>query len=147
MSISNEHETQYLQLIYNNTAITLIGDAAGILGSAADGVFYISLHTGDPGEGGDQTTTEATYTSYARVSVARTTGGFTISGNQVENAAAVTFPQATGGSNTITHFGVGTALSGAGGKLIGSGALTSSLAVTNNITPQFAATTLTHTVD
>ncbi len=29
--------------------------------------LYVSLHTGDPGEAGDQTTSEAAYTSYARV--------------------------------------------------------------------------------
>lgn len=147
MSITNQHETQYLTLVYNNDDITLIGDAAGLLGSATAGSFYVSLHTGDPGEAGDQTTSEATYTSYARVAVARTTGGFTVSGNSVSNAAAVTFAECTGGSNTITYFGIGTASSGSGGKLLGSGALTSSLAVSANITPEFAIGALTHTVD
>jgi hypothetical protein len=44
----------------------------------ATGLVCISLHTADPGEAGDQTTSEATYKSYARVSVARTTAGWTV---------------------------------------------------------------------
>jgi len=80
--------------------------------------LYVSLHTADPGAGGSQNTSEATYTSYARVAVARTTGGWTTSsltpGSQVVNAGAITFPQCTGGSNTITHWGIGLSSSGAG---------------------------------
>lgn len=137
MSLSNAAETALLTLLFNNTDWANIGDAGGLQNSVADGSFYISLHTGDPGEAGDQTTSEATYTSYARVAVARTSGGWTISGANVSNAAAVTFPTATGGSDTITHFSIGTASSGAG-NLVLSGALGSSLAVSNNITPAFA---------
>ena len=108
--------------------------------------MYVSLHTGDVGEAGDQTTSEATYTSYARVAVARTSGGWTVTANAVENAAAITFPQATGGSDTITHFAVGTAVSGTG-KVLYKGALTSSLAVSSGITPEFAAGDLDITED
>ena len=111
--------------------------------------LYISLHTADPIGGGDlQTTSEATYTSYARVAVARTTGGFTVTSpsnvGTVTNAAAITFPACTGGSNTITNFAVGTASSG-GGEILYSGSLTSSLSVSNGITPQFAIGALTCT--
>ena len=62
--------------------------------------------------------------------------------NSVTNAAAITFPQCTGGSNTISHFAVGTASSGAG-KILYKGALTASLAVSNLIIPEFASSTLT----
>lgn len=48
----------------------------------ADVVKYVSLHTGDPGEAGDQTTNEATYAGYARVAVARDSGGWTVTGSQ-----------------------------------------------------------------
>lgn len=137
MSLTNAAETDLLELIFNNTAWANIGDAGGLQPSAAAGSLYVSLHTGDPGETGTQTTSEATYTSYARVAVARSGAGWTVSGNNASNAAAVTFPAATGGSNTITHFGVGTDSSGAG-NLLGSGALTSSLAVSSGITPSFA---------
>ena len=83
MSKSNTWETGLLNLTFNNTAFTLVGDAAGLLPSAAAGSLYFSLHTADPAEAGDQTTSEVAYTSYARVAVARTSGGFTISGNAV----------------------------------------------------------------
>lgn len=138
MSMSNSAETNLLELIFQNVDWTNIGDAGGLRGSATAGSFHISLHTADPGEAGDQTTNEATYTSYARVAVARSGSEWTVSGNNASNTNAVTFATCTGGSNTITHFAVGRDSSGAG-EIIASGALTSSLAVSNNITPSFAA--------
>lgn len=146
MSKSNAWENDLLLLLFNNTAAANIGDASGLQPSAGAGSLYISLHTGDPGEAGDQTTSEATYTSYARVAVARSGAGWTVSANAVSNAAIISFPQATGGSNTITHFAVGTASSGTG-KILYSGALTSSLAVSNGITPSFAIGDLDITED
>lgn len=146
MSKSNTWENGLLLLVFNNDDFTTVGDAGGLLGSVSAGSLYVSLHTGDPGEGGDQTTSEAAYTSYARVAVARTTGGWTVTANAVENAAAITFVTATGGSETETYFGVGTAASAAG-KLLYSGALTSGLAVSNGITPEFAAGDLDITED
>lgn len=137
MSATNAFETALLTLYFNNTDHANIGDAAGLQNSAAAGSFYISLHTADPGEAGSQTTSEATYTSYARVAVARSGAGWTVSGNNVSNAAAINFPAATGGTNTITHFGIGSDLSGAG-NLFFKGALTASLAVSSGITPSFA---------
>lgn len=136
MSMTNAFETDLLELIFDNTALPNVGDASGLQPSSADGNIYVSLHTGDPGETGDQTTSECDYTSYARVAVSRT-AGWTVSGNNVSNAAATTFPQCTGGSNTATHFGLGFASSGAG-SLYMSGALDSSLAISNGITPEFA---------
>lgn len=137
MTISNAGENGLLLLIFNNTDFALIGDAAGLQNSATAGSLFVSLHTADPGEAGDQTTNEATYTSYARVAVARSSAGWTISSANASNAAAVTFPACTGGSNTITHFGIGTATSGAG-VLLFSGTITPNLAVSNGITPSAA---------
>jgi hypothetical protein len=71
MSASNAFETQLLQLIFNNTNAANIGDATGLRGSSTAGVFYIGLHTADPGEAGTQSTSETAYTSYARQSVVR----------------------------------------------------------------------------
>lgn len=146
MSASNALETLILQLLFENANAANIGDATGLRGSSTAGVFYISLHTADPGEAGSQTTSEATYTSYARVSVARSTAGWTVSGNSVSNDSTITFPACTGGSNTITHFGIGSDSSGAG-NLFFSGALGASLAVSSGVTPSFAATALTVTAD
>jgi hypothetical protein len=99
--------------------------------------LYVSLHTADPTAAGTQTSNEAAYTSYARVAVARTSGGWTIASETITNAGAITFPQATGGSETETYFGIGTASTGTG-VLLYAGPLTSSLAVSNGITPAFA---------
>jgi len=146
MSKSNAAENGLLLLIFNNTDFANIGDATGLRGSTVAGSLYVSLHTSDPGEGGSQTTNESAYTSYARVAVARSGAGWTVSGNAVSNTAAVNFPLCTGGSSTVTYFGVGTD-SGGAGTLLYSGALTASLAVSNGITPSFAIGDLDITED
>lgn len=141
MSKSNSFETSLLALIFNATAIA---DLAENDSSSPATNLELALHTADPGEAGDQTTSEATYTSYARVNVARTSGGWTVTGNSVANAAQIDFPAATGGTNTITHFSVGVPGSDV---ILYSGALTASLAVSSGITPTFAAGALTITED
>src|SRR6478752_2043907 len=133
MSKGDTFESDLLKLIFQAVAIANMADNAATSPLAN---LFVSLHTADPGDTGDQTTSEATYTGYARVSVVRTSSGWTVSGTnptKASNAAAINFPACTGGSNTITHAGVGTATSGTG-KLLYSGALTSSLAVSNGIT-------------
>lgn len=139
MSKGNTFENDLMKLFFQGTAIANLADNAA---SSPNTNLYVSLHTADPGEAGSQTTSEASFTGYARVSVARTSGGWTVTNNSVTNAAAITFPQCTGGSNTITHFAVGTASSSTG-KILYKGALTASLAVSNLIIPEFAAGTLT----
>jgi len=146
MSKGNTWENELLLLVFNNTDAALIGDATGLRGSSTAGSLYVSLHTGDPGEAGNQTTNECAYTSYARVAVARSGAGWTVSGNAVTNAALVQFPQCTGGSETATHFGIGTASSGTG-KILYKGALSASLAISSGIQPQFGAGTLSGTED
>lgn len=143
MSKGNTFENDWMKLIFNATAITSIADNAA---SSPLTNLYVSLHTADPGETGTQTTNESAYTSYARVAVARTSGGWTVTNNTAVNVAAVTFPQCTGGSETLTYFAVGTNSSGTG-KVLYSGALTSSLAVSTNVIPEFAASGITVTED
>jgi len=147
MSKSNASETALLALLFNNTDFANVGDAGGLQNSAAAGSFYISLHTADPGEAGDQTTNEATYTNYDRVAVARTVGGWTVSGATATNVAQITFPQCGASGNTITHVAIGTEDYPTAGVIMYSGALNSSLAVALNITPLFAASGLTVTED
>lgn len=146
MSMSNASETKLLQLLFQNDAWELVGDASGLQPSATAGSLYVALHTADPGEAGDQTTNEAAYTGYARVAVARTGGGWTVSGNQVSNTATVQFGECTAGSATVTHFSVGLLASGAG-DILYSGALSASRAVSAGITPLFNPATLVGTVD
>jgi hypothetical protein len=141
MSKSNSWETALLNLVFNNTDAANIGDATGLRGSSTAGSFYVSLHTADPGEAGNQTTNECAYTSYARVAVARSGSGWTVSGNTVTNAALIQFPQCTGSSETATHFGIGTASSSTG-VLLYKGALSASLAISSGIQPQFEAGSL-----
>ena len=149
MSGSNDFEADILKLIFNNTSIANIGDATGIVGSTGVGSLFVALHTADPGEAGTQATSEATYTGYARVAVARTSGAWSVTGTApttVANVAAITFGACTLGSNTVTHFSVGYQTSGAT-KIIVSGALTASLAVSAGVTPNFTAGQLTATCD
>lgn len=149
MSASNAFESQLVLLIFNNTNAANIGDATGLRGSTTAGNLFIALHTADPGEAGDQTTSEAAYTGYARVAVARSSAGFTCSGTaptQAANAAAVTFPACTASSAVCTFFSVGVATSGAS-VILASGSLTASLSVSAGITPSFAIGQLTVTLD
>jgi hypothetical protein len=136
MSKTNDFENQLLLLIFNNDPITLIGDALGLLGSAADGNLYLSLHTADAGEAGNQSTNEIAYTGYARVAVARTTGGFVVTGNQAALAALQSFPAVTGAGGAVaTNFGVGTSASGTG-KLLYKGTITNPITCNVGVTPQ-----------
>lgn len=146
MSKSNTFENDILQLVLNNVDIADIGDASGLQNSATAGSLYIALHTADPGETGDATTSEATYTGYARVAVARTVGGWTVAGATGSNTAQIAFGECTAGTNTITHVSVTTAVSGAS-KILWSGALTASRSISAGITPLFAASGLTITED
>jgi hypothetical protein len=132
MSKSDSCENGLLLLIFNNTNFANVGDATGLRGSTAAGSLYWSLHTADPGETGTQTTNETTYTGYARQAVARSGSGFTVTANSVSPAANVVFPVSTGGTPTITYFGIGTALSGAG-VLLYSGTVTPNIVVSTSV--------------
>lgn len=131
MSKSNTFENDLLKLVFQATAIANIAD------NAATGPLtnlFVALHTADPGEAGDQTTSEATYTSYARVAVARTSGGWTVTANSVSPAANISFPAGTGGAGTVTHFSVGVATSGAS-KILYKGTVTPNIVTGNGVTP------------
>lgn len=111
MSATDAFETALLQHIYQNAAIANIGDATGLRGSTAAGSLYAALFTAIPAETGGGT--ETTYSGYARQAIARTSGGFTVAGNQVSNAAAVAFPACTGGATQeLVGFAIMTAATG-----------------------------------
>jgi hypothetical protein len=137
MSKSNAFETDLLGLIFNGTAISTIADNAA---STPLTNLYLALHTADPGEAGNQGTSEISYTGYSRVAVARTTGGWTISGNSVSPVAAIEFGEMTGGAGgTVTHASIGTASTGTG-KILYSGALTPTIAVALGVLPRIKNT-------
>ena len=136
MPKSTSTSNSILALIFNATTWNNIAENDSTSPSTN---LYLSLHTADPGVGGSQTTNETSYTNYARVAVARTTGGWDVpSGGATANAALVQFAQCGASGATLTHVAIGTDPSGTG-LVLYAGALTSSLAVANGIQPQFAA--------
>ena len=147
MSATNATSAALLSHYLENADHAYIGDAGGLRGSVAAGSLYLSLHTADP-SAGDQTTSEATYTGYvSREAVARALASWNLTTADpatATNANVISFDPCTGGSNTITHVGIGTDASGAG-NLLFVVTLDASLAVSNGITPEFAADTLTVT--
>jgi hypothetical protein len=145
MNASDQFENELLKLIFNNEAIPLVGDAAGILGSAISGELYLSLHEDDPGEDGNQTTNEATYSGYMRVPVARLDTVWDV----VDNVATLlsvplAFPVANSGGITITHFGIGVVQNGAG-KLLFSAELATPIEIPTitPFTPELSVVTVT----
>lgn len=135
-------DNDLLKLILQAVAIANIADNAA---SSPLTNLYVSLHTADPGAAGSQTTSETSYTSYARVAVARTSSGWAVSSNVGSPVANIDFPQCTGGSATITHFMVGTASSSTG-KNLWSGTVTPNISVSNGVTPRLTtSTTITET--
>ena len=140
----NNNSIGFLELILQATISSDYATLALNASSSPATNLYCSLHTANPGATGNQTTSEAAYTSYARVAIARTTGGWGITGETASNLAAVTFGTCSGGSETETYAGIGLASSGAG-VLLWFGALTSPLAVSSGITPSFAISALTIT--
>jgi hypothetical protein len=143
MSATTSFANQILDLLFNNTDIDRIGDATGLQGSTTVGNFYIALFTANPGEAGSYTN-EATFGGYARVAVPRTAAWWDISSDSIETIQDITFPECTGGSETITHYGilkadVGTSVD----DFMYYAALDSSQAVSVGITLEFQAGDIT----
>lgn len=137
MSKSNAFENDLLKLIFNGVAIANLADNAA---SAPLTHLYLSLHTGDPGEAGDQTTNEISYTGYSRKSIIRDGTGWVVTGNSVSPAANVEFGEMTGGAGGVaTHAAIGVLASGAG-KILYRGALTPNINVALGITPRIRTT-------
>lgn len=142
MSKGNTTENDLLLLIFNKTLPSYLGS----LSTTGNTDLYLALHSSDPGEGGAQNTNEVAYTNYTRIAVARTSGGWTVSGNQASNTALVQFPQCGASGATVSHVSIGTLDAGAG-QILYSGALNAPLSVSNLIQPQFAIGQLVVTED
>jgi hypothetical protein len=139
MSISDTSENAILALIFNAT--TWANYAINATTTPETNIIC-ALHTADPGDAGTQSTSEATYSSYARVNVARTSGGWTISGTNAP-VAAINFPAGTGGSGTVTYFSTGKSGGGAT-PILFSGTVTPNIATGNGVTPSLStASTIT----
>ncbi len=135
MSKGNTFEEEILRLIFNATAIANLADNAA---SSPLTQLFVALHTADPGEAGVQNTSEAAYTGYARVGVARTSGGWTVTGNSVSPAANIDFGACTASPGAaITHASIGVASSGAT-KILYKGALSASITMAVGVIPRIA---------
>lgn len=142
MAKSTAASNSLLALMYNATAWANVADNAA---SSPLANTYIALHVGPVSAGGDQSEDETAYTNYARVAVARTTGGWDApSGGATVNAAAIEFAQCGVTGATITDVSTGVASSGATAYWH-TGALSASIAVSNQIQPRFADGALTIT--
>jgi hypothetical protein len=148
MSATNLFEDDLLDLIFTNVDCPNVGDAAGLQNSAGAGSWHISLHTGNAISDTDtlQTASEAAYTNYARQAVARSVAGWTVASGNVDNDAAISFPQSASGPETETDVGLGFAISGAGVLQIWS-SLVADLVVNSGITPEFAIGALDISLD
>ena len=111
-TLDGEYAESLLRLIFNGTPYANMADNAAV---APFSSLYVSLHIQSPGPNGNQSTSEASFGNYARVSVPRTSGGWTVLGNVVYPANLITFPPATGSPNQVlTYMGIGTNSVGAG---------------------------------
>lgn len=133
-SKSNNWENEILLLLFNADPIA---DIAENDSTSPASTLTIALHTGNPGEAGNQLTSEATYTGYVRQTVARTSGGFTITANSMSPLADIDFPEATGGSETITHFSIG---SGVSNDMKYFGPVTPNIVVSTGVAPSIKST-------
>jgi hypothetical protein len=143
MAIGGTSETAIISLIFNATAWANYADNAA---SSPQTNVAVALHTADPGTSGSQSTSESAYTSYARVNVARTSGGWSISGTGPASCSPVSnisFPAGSGGSGTVTHFSTGKTGGGAT-AILWSGTVTPNISTGSGITPVLTtATTIT----
>lgn len=137
MSKSDAYENDIQKLLFNATPIANIADNAVTAPLAS---LFVSLHTADPGEAGTQATSETAYTGYARVAVARTTVGWTVTANSVSPAANVTFGECTAVPGAaITHFAVGVASTGAT-KVLYKGTFTPNVTMAVGVIPILKST-------
>lgn len=137
MSKSNTFENDLLKLIFNGTAIAGLADNAT---ASPLTTLYLALHTADPGEDGLQNTNEVSYTGYARVAVARTTAGWTVTDNSVSPVAVIEFGEMTAGTpSTATYVTIGTASTG-GGKVLYRGTLTPNVNINVGVVPRIRTT-------
>ena len=135
MSKGDTYENDILKLIFQ--AVTIADLAENDTTSPAT-TLTVALHTADPGEGGTQATSETAYTGYARVTVARTSGGWTVTNNSVSPAANIDFGECTASAGgAITHFSVGT---GVASKLLYSGTVTPNITMAVGVIPRLKTT-------
>lgn len=128
---ANYYISKVLNQFWNATAYSFPGTLYAALWTAT----LTAASTG-------ATAGEASYTSYARVSITANTTNFPVSasGSNIQNATAITFPANTGSLNTCTFFAILDAATT--GNLLYWGSITST-AVNPGDTPQVNVNGLT----
>lgn len=140
MSISNTTESAILKLVFQAVAW---GNYADNAATSPETNIVLALQTADPTDTGTMSSSEVTYTSYARVNVARTTGGWTETSGSVSPVANIDFPAGTGGTGTVSFFSTGKSGGGAS-AILWSGTVTPNIVTGNGVTPRLTtATTIT----
>jgi len=130
-------ENDFLKLIFNATAIANLADNAA---SSPETNLSVALHTADPTDAGTQSSSETAYTGYARISVARTSGGWTVTGNSVSPVANIDFGECTASpGGAITHFSVGPTGGGAT-KILYAGTVTPNITMATGVIPRLKTT-------
>jgi hypothetical protein len=132
MSASDTTENAIMLLIFNATAWANYADNAA---SSPQTNIHMALHTADPGDTGTMSTSEASYTDYARVNVARSGSGWTVTANSASPAATIQFTIGSGGSGTVTHASAGKTGGGAAAILI-TGTVTPNIVTGNGVRPE-----------
>jgi len=137
MPKGNTFDNDLLKLIFNATNIANIADNTATSPLTS---LYLSLHTADPTSAGNQTSSETAYTGYVRVAVARTSGGFIVTGASVSPAANTDFAECTASPGAaLTNWTVGTASSGTG-KILYTGTLSPSITMAVGVIPRIKST-------
>jgi hypothetical protein len=141
MTIADVTENAILNLVFRAVAWANYADNAA---ASPETLINLALHTADPADAGSMSTSEVTYTSYARATVARTTGGWSAaSGGSISPAANIDFAAGTGGSGTATHFSTGKSGGGAA-AILWSGTVTPNIVTGTGVTPRLTtASTIT----
>ena len=152
MSKSNSFESKILRHILLNEAIATLGDAAGVLPSAAAGSVYLRLHKVALGEADAGNTSEADYTGYAAVAIPRTALGFSEANGVATNVADIAFAVCTANGHDVVGWSLNTAAAGAGtvlykGQTLGYDGNPATIAVAVNGKPVIAAGSLTISED
>ena len=111
MSLTNSTEASILALYFNATTWADIAENDTTSPATS---LYLSAHTSDPGETGDQTTNETSYGAYARIQTTRNGTDWPLTSQTINLGATESFPQASSGTATLTHFAIGTAASSTG---------------------------------
>ena len=131
MSLSDNLENNILDHIFGGTDYTRVA------------TLYIGLSTADPGEAAAGLA-EPAAGSYARVAAVNSTNNFSAAAAGVkQNAAAITFPEATASWGLVAYITIwDNPTSDGAGAFLGSGALGTSKNVISGDTPSFPVNSL-----